>query len=76
MLQIAIKDNPFFSIDDLEIRRGGKSFSIDTISYYREKLGYNPIFILGTDAFLSLHKWKKPKTLLKITNFLVVGLKL
>ena len=73
MLQIAIKDNPFFSIDDLEIKRGGKSFSIDTISFYKKKLGYNPIFILGTDAFLSLHKWKKPKTLLKITNFLVVG---
>ncbi len=73
MLQIAIKDNPYFEIDDLEIKRGGKSFTIDTVQYYREKLKYNPVFILGTDAFLSLHKWKRPKSLLKITNFLVVG---
>jgi nicotinate-nucleotide adenylyltransferase len=73
MLQIALKDNPFFSIDDIEIKRGGKSFTIDTVQYYREKLNYNPVFILGTDAFLSLHKWKKPKTLLKTANFLVVG---
>ncbi len=73
MLQISIKDNPFFSIDDVEIKRGGKSFTIDTILYYKEKLNYNPIFILGTDAFLSLHKWKKPKALLKNTNFIVVG---
>ncbi len=73
MLKIGIKDNPYFEIDDIEIKRGGKSFTIDTVQYYKKKLNYNPVFILGTDAFLSLHKWKKPKTLLKNTNFLVVG---
>ncbi len=73
MLEISIKGNSYFSIDEIEIKRGGKSFTIDTVSYYREKLKYNPVFILGTDAFMSLHKWKKPKSLLKITNFIVVG---
>jgi len=73
MLEMAIRYNPYFEIDDLEIRKGGKSFTIDTINEYRKRLNYNPVFIVGTDSLLSLHKWKDADKLIKLTNFIVVG---
>lgn len=73
MLKLSTRNNPFFDISDIEIKRGGKSYTIDTIKYFREKLGYTPAFILGTDAFLSLHMWKSADKLIKITNFIVAG---
>ncbi len=73
MLKLSIKDNPFFDIDDIEIKRKGKSYTIDTIRYYRKKIGYTPVFIVGADAFLSLHMWKEPEDLLKMANFVVAG---
>ncbi|WP_457626286.1 nicotinate (nicotinamide) nucleotide adenylyltransferase [Persephonella sp.] len=72
MLQLCVKYNRYFSIDDIEIKRKGKSYTIDTIRMYREK-GKFPFFILGTDAFLTLDRWKKPEELIKMTSFIVLG---
>lgn len=72
MLQLCVKYNRYFSIDDIEIKRKGKSYTIDTIRMYREK-GRFPFFILGTDAFLTLDRWKKPEELIKMTSFIVLG---
>jgi nicotinate-nucleotide adenylyltransferase len=73
MLYISIKNNPYFEVSTVEIERKGKSYTIDTINHYKKVLGYNPYFIVGTDAFLTLHLWKKPEELLEKTNFIVVG---
>ncbi len=73
MLKIAIKDCPYFDISDYEINKEGKSYTIDTVRYFKDIFGYNPFFIVGSDAFLTLHKWKEPEELLKMTNFIVVN---
>ncbi|WP_096999752.1 nicotinate (nicotinamide) nucleotide adenylyltransferase [Persephonella hydrogeniphila] len=72
MLRLSIKYNRYFYIDDIEIKRKGKSYTIDTIKTYRER-GVFPFFIVGTDAFLTLDKWKNPEELVKITSFIVLG---
>lgn len=73
MLKMAIKDNENFDISTYEVEREGKSYTIDTVSFFREILGYNPVFIVGTDAFLALERWKEPKRLLGSTNFIIVS---
>ncbi|RMD45785.1 MAG: nicotinate (nicotinamide) nucleotide adenylyltransferase [Aquificota bacterium] len=73
MLKLSIENNQYFDVDDIEIKRKGKSYTIDTILYYKEKIGYTPVFIVGTDAFLTLHLWKEPSRLLKNANFIVAG---
>ncbi|MGC8941258.1 MAG: nicotinate-nucleotide adenylyltransferase [Sulfurihydrogenibium sp.] len=73
MLNIATKDNPFFEVSDYEIKKGGKSYTVETAEYYRKILPYKPTFILGTDSILTFHKWKSPEKLLEIANFIVVG---
>ncbi len=71
MIKLAIKYNPYFSFDDFEIKKGGKSYTIDTIRYFKEKFE-NLFFIVGTDAFLFLHKWKDYEELINLTNFVVL----
>ncbi|WP_299239030.1 nicotinate (nicotinamide) nucleotide adenylyltransferase [Sulfurihydrogenibium sp.] len=73
MLDLSIRNNPFFETSDFEINKKEKSYTIDTIKYFKEKLGYNPFFIVGSDAFLTLDKWKEPINLLENTNFIVVS---
>src|SRR5512137_1373563 len=36
MVQMAVKGNPFFSVSDIEGKRAGKSYSIDTLHQFRE----------------------------------------
>jgi len=73
MLRLSIKHNPNFEIDSLEIKNPDVSYTIKTIFHYKDLLKYNPIFIVGSDAFLKLHEWKEPRLLLENTNFIVVA---
>ncbi len=74
MLKLSIKYNEnFFEISDLEIKRKGKSYTLYTAEYFFKLLKYPPGFIVGTDTFLQLHRWKEPEKLLELLNFIVVG---
>jgi len=73
MTKIAIKNNPFFEISDLEIKNRGISYSVDTLS----KLAFKHkntefFFILGIDAFLDLPKWKLPARLMELANLVII----
>jgi len=72
MLKLATLANPFFSISDVELRRPGKSYSIDTIRYFRERRQESLFFILGKDAFLEIETWKEFQTLFSLCNFVVM----
>lgn len=72
MLNLAITDNPHFEISDYEIKKVGRSYTVETISFFKGSLGYNPGFVVGSDAFLTLKSWKEPENLLNNTNFIVV----
>jgi len=67
MLQIAVEGNPNFEISDIEIKRGGVSYSIDTVRIIREETGSgkNDIFyLMGSDSLLDFHNWKDPKKIM------------
>lgn len=70
MLEMAIEHDLHFELCDLEIKRGGFSYTIDTI---RELKRLNPsaelFFIIGIDSLLELHTWKDINDLLKLCKF-------
>ncbi|MCL1810090.1 MAG: nicotinate-nucleotide adenylyltransferase [Clostridiales bacterium] len=47
-------------VSDIEIKKGGVSYTADTLREIRQLFGTGTevSFILGTDAFLNLEKWK------------------
>jgi len=75
MVELAIKDNPHFEISDFEIKKGGKSYSIDTVRYFSEKFNKDTklYFIIGEDCLSTLHKWKEIEKLVSLASFVVVN---
>jgi len=74
MVRLATLTNPFFRISDIELKRPGKSYSIDTIRYFRERHpGSVLFFILGRDAFMEIETWKDFQGLFSFSNFVVMA---
>ncbi len=75
MVQLAIQDSPGFALTDIEIRRPGKSYSIDTVRTIQQEYGpaATIFFIIGLDAFLDLPSWKDAETLLASCHFVVIS---
>ncbi len=74
MLKLAIKGTDAFRCSDIEIRRGGKSYSIDTIRHFLERgiKGSQIYFILGNDSFAEIKTWKNYKELIESCNFIII----
>ena len=74
MLDLAIKGNPNFEISDMEIERGGVSYTIDTLKDIRSsfiKAEDELFYLIGSDSLLGFKKWKNPKEILKHCNVVV-----
>ena len=73
MIKLATAGNPLFEASDIEIKRGGASYTIDTIKAFVKKYGkdVNIYFIIGADAFLEINSWASPDELLKMCKFIV-----
>lgn len=73
MVRLAIADNPAFELSDIEGQRSGKSYSIDTITVFRNE---NPdaelYFIIGSDSFLELGLWHRYADIVSSCNLIVV----
>lgn len=75
MVRLAIAGNPLFGISDVEIARGGKSYTVDTIKHFR-KIFPVPVklyFIVGEDSFLQLKAWKSIDEILTLAACIVVN---
>ncbi|MDA8125928.1 MAG: nicotinate-nucleotide adenylyltransferase [Deltaproteobacteria bacterium] len=75
MIRQAIEDNPAFSFSDVENRRGGTSYSVETVEYLLDKYRLEDLelyFILGQDAFHAIRSWKDWERLLLLCNFAVM----
>ncbi|MCM8796783.1 MAG: nicotinate-nucleotide adenylyltransferase [Candidatus Omnitrophica bacterium] len=72
MVKLAIKGNSYFTVSDTEIKRGGRSYTIDTIREFKEKYSRNELyFIIGSDLLKYLDEWKDLSQILKMVKFIV-----
>ncbi len=72
MVKLAIHKNSHFTTSDIELKRPGKSYSIETIRYFRERFQSSLYFILGRDAFVDIETWKDFQNLFSLCNFIVM----
>ncbi|MBN1684944.1 MAG: nicotinate-nucleotide adenylyltransferase [Gammaproteobacteria bacterium] len=74
MVKIALRDYPYFVLDDREMKRRGKSYMIDTLRSLRTDFPDAPFCsILGYDAFIKLHTWHQWELLKNYTHFVVLN---
>ncbi|HWR97427.1 MAG TPA: nicotinate-nucleotide adenylyltransferase [Candidatus Methanoperedens sp.] len=73
LVRLAIRGNPGFGAVDLELRRGGRSYTIDTL---RALAGRRPgerelYFLIGMDAFAEIRTWHEADRLAEAAHFAV-----
>lgn len=74
MLLLAISDTPGVVVSDMELRRQGPSYSVDTIKDIRDLLPPETalFFLIGRDAFLEIDSWHDYRALFEEIAFIVM----
>lgn len=73
MVTLATKANPLFEVSDVDVVRGGATYTIDTLTdLQRQNPAAQLFFILGADALAGLASWKSPEQALDLAQFVVV----
>lgn len=70
----AVADNPRFGVDAVEVERGGRSYTVDTLPVLAEREEREEgelVFTLGRDAFAEMGTWREPEALFGLANFCV-----
>lgn len=74
MVQGAIEGDLRFEASDVEIQRGGRSYTIDTVRALREKMPAAGLcFIIGADTLPELHLWREIGALLGLVRFVTLA---
>ncbi|AMC01924.1 nicotinate-nicotinamide nucleotide adenylyltransferase [Aerococcus viridans] len=74
MIELAIQDNPHFSLEAIELDRVGKSYTVDTMEILTTLYPtYEFYFIIGADMIENLPKWHRIDELIKMVHFVGVG---
>jgi len=73
MAHMATASNPAFEVSDFEVRKGGTSYTVDTLRHFREALGDETelSFIVGADMLMELSAWRDIGDILRMCRFVV-----
>jgi nicotinate-nucleotide adenylyltransferase len=65
----AVGDDARFTVSDLELRRDGPSFTVDTLDILRSQSPSDDLFlILGADIAAGLPRWHEPERVLELAT--------
>lgn len=74
MVRLAIAGDDRFGCSDLELRREGPSYTIDTVrAFQADQPDWQLAFLVGMDSLLEITTWKEYETLLTLVDLLVVN---
>jgi nicotinate-nucleotide adenylyltransferase len=72
MLRLALRDNRLFEACDLELRRGGVSYTVDTLRELRRRTKASLFWIIGADAARLLPRWKSIDEVRRLAAFIIL----
>ncbi|MCC6716204.1 MAG: nicotinate-nucleotide adenylyltransferase [Gammaproteobacteria bacterium] len=74
MLRAGVAGEPRLVPDDRELRRGGISYTVETLQSLREELPHQPLcLILGMDAYRSIGTWHRWQRLLTLSHIVIAA---
>ncbi len=78
MVELAIADNPAFYLCEIELRRAGPSFTVDTLAELaaeavRQRVDREFHFILSFEALAQFESWHEPARLFELARLVVVA---
>ncbi len=73
LLRLAFAGQEWAEVDEQEIKRGGISYTIDTVRDYARRFQQSELFyLIGTDHLLQLPKWREAEELARLAEFVVI----
>jgi nicotinate-nucleotide adenylyltransferase len=74
MAKLAVGDSSLLEVLDLEGKRPGPSYSIETLRELQGEFGpdHEFFFIIGTDAFLEIETWREYRQLFEYAHFAII----
>lgn len=75
MTRLAVSSDPDFYVSDVELKRPGPSFTIDTVYHFKSQLPEDTELhlIMGLDAFLEIDTWKSYSNLFLLIPFIILS---
>jgi nicotinate-nucleotide adenylyltransferase len=71
MVRLAIAGHPGFAASDVELRRAGPSYTVDTLQELTT--GGNALFlVIGSETFLDLLSWRAPRRVASLARLVIV----
>lgn len=71
MIELAIRGNAAFGVSDIEIRRQGRSYTIDTLKSLQKEYRTDELFfVIGSDLLTYLDEWKDVEQIVKMVTFI------
>lgn len=72
MIKLAVAASNDFMVSDIEIKRGGRSYTIDTVGQLKNKYPADELYFLaGSDLLRYLDDWKDLSQIIKMVKFIV-----
>ncbi len=72
IVELAVAGVPGFAVSDLEVRREGTTYTVDTLRMLRARRPDARLwYIIGMDTLLELHTWRDPDTVFALCAFIV-----
>jgi nicotinate-nucleotide adenylyltransferase len=71
MVKLATATHPRFAVSDVELRRPGPSYTVDTLDALRTP-GEELFLIVGSETFLDLLTWRDPRRVARLARLVVV----
>jgi nicotinate-nucleotide adenylyltransferase len=70
MTALAVREHPRFAVSDIELRREGPSYTVDTLMALKDEGTLK--LLIGSDTFLDLLSWRDPRKIARLARLVIV----
>lgn len=72
MTRLGVKGNVSFLVSDVELRRRGISYTVDTLHQFKRMFPQAQLFlIVGSDNYMQIRSWETPKEIMRLCTLAV-----
>lgn len=73
MVRLAISNNPNFEVSDIEMKRAGASYTVETLMALKAQYGQetNLKLLIGADSLVQIKSWKNYKKIFELADIII-----
>jgi nicotinate-nucleotide adenylyltransferase len=70
MTTLAVREHPRLEVSDVEIKRSGPSYTVDTLAALQDRGRLH--LVIGSETFLDLLSWREPRRVAALARLVVI----